>query len=249
MDATGVEYYRLFAGFRGLVQRRPRLRVYATREEYLAAILKVAPPEFSATSGLFFTGDETVYCYEKPDVEFVLKHECFHQFAFYVIQGSLPMWVNEGLAEYFSEGTFDQKTGTLQLGATPRERLMLLKAARDAHSMMTIEHLLKIDGRGWAHNLGTEKAPLEYTQAWSLCHFLIHADGGKYEPYFGQFLHQMDQGLDSDTAFKRVFGVDILPLQTKYDEYVDQLIQNMPAVATKPQPAKPQSATKAKKSP
>ena len=35
-----------------------------------------------------------------------VQHEGFHQFAHVVIRGDLPIWVNEGLAEYFGEAVF-----------------------------------------------------------------------------------------------------------------------------------------------
>src|SRR5262245_21746445 len=60
MDATGFEYDRRFKGFRGLVRRHPRIRVFATREQYVAALARVAPAEYAATSGLFCGDDETV---------------------------------------------------------------------------------------------------------------------------------------------------------------------------------------------
>jgi hypothetical protein len=33
----------------------------------------------------------------------VVQHEGFHQFVAQVIRGDMPIWANEGLAEYFGE--------------------------------------------------------------------------------------------------------------------------------------------------
>ncbi len=52
-----------------------------------------------------------------------------------------------------------------------------------------------------------------------------------HAPLFEQFLRLLDEGVDGDTAFKRIFGADTRPLDKKLDEYLQKL------KATEPEPA------------
>lgn len=229
MDATGKEYARRFEGFRGVVRQKPRVRVFADRERYLAAFVKACGEPNIHTRGIFCRLDGIVYTFEGDDLEPILRHECFHQFASLTIGGRLPKWTNEGLAEYFEEGIFDETSGRLELGAVPGWRLGLLRDARQDNALFPIDRLMHLGAREWNDNMGARRGRVQYSQVWLLCHFLVHGDGGQYTPLFDRFLHLLDQGLDGDTAFKRVFGADTGPLDGKLDEYLQKLEPSEPA--------------------
>ncbi|MBI4719211.1 MAG: DUF1570 domain-containing protein [Planctomycetes bacterium] len=233
MDAAGQEYNRRFQGFRGVVRRKPGLRIFSDRQGYLAAFTDGAGTNklALATRGLFHEGDDVVYTFDGPGVEAALKHECFHQFAALVVGGRLPAWANEGLAQYFEDGVFDEKAGALVLGAVPAWRCRVLHAAREKSQLLTVDQLLALSREQWNHTTAEDAGAVQYAQSWALCHFLIHADAGKYRGSFDAFLRHLDQGLDAPTAFKRAFGADTRPLQAKYEAYLAGLL---PARAAAP---------------
>jgi len=225
MDAAGKEYDRRFTGYSGKVLKKLKLKVYATKEDFVEAVKRASDGSKAwATSGVFVPIDETVYTYDGPSMEHVLRHECFHQFVHFVVGGHLDPWVNEGLAEYFAVGRVDPSSGTLQLGRVEPHRAAQLALAKENNSLMSVDRVLKISGQDWHANMGTEDAGTQYAQGWALCHFLIHSDGGKYQKYFDEYLRLIDKHLDGPSAFKRVFGEDTRELQKKYAAYVDQLI-------------------------
>jgi len=229
MDAAGKEYDRRFAGFSRKIQHKLRLKVYSTKERYVDELKRITyGGKNQFTNGRYNPTDETVYTFDGPQLEDVLKHECFHQFAHGVVGGSLPTWVNEGLAAYFEDGAFDDKTGQMRLGEIRPDRVKLLKAAAEGKALASVEQIMKITGSEWMDNMDTPRGSLQYAQAWALCHFLVHGDDGQYQTLFDAYLHEVDKGLDGDTAFKRVFGEDLKPLQTKYDAYVAHLIAVTP---------------------
>src|ERR1043166_4254785 len=78
MDAAGKEYDRRFAGFSGKVGKKLKLKVYATKKEFVEAVKRATEGSKAwATSGVFVPIDETVYTYDSPFIEHVLRHECF----------------------------------------------------------------------------------------------------------------------------------------------------------------------------
>ena len=119
----------------------------------------------------------------------VVQHEGFHQFAHAVIGGDIPVWVNEGLAEYFGEGLF---TGDdMVTGIIPEWR-------RAAHRQDDRGQRFQADRRDDAAHArcsGTrELDPKNYDQAWSMVQFLAHGDGGKYQPAFIEFMNAIGSG-------------------------------------------------------
>lgn len=220
MDATIKEYDRRFRGFRGVVRRKPVVKVYATQAQYLQAFARACGEPSVNSSGVHCGLDGIVYTYDSKQLERTLKHECFHQFVHMVIDGRLPPWLNEGLAEYYEEGVFNEKSGRLSVGAVPAWRLRLLRAAQTKGARFRVDRLMKITRPEWHEHMDDDRGHIQYSQAWLLCHLLIHGDNGRYADPFERFLRHIDKGLDADSAFKRVFGADPGPLQEKLDEYL-----------------------------
>jgi len=223
MDTTGKEYFRRFQGFRGFVRRKPKVRVYADKDRYIAALARACGEPNTNTRGYYCGLDEIVYTYEGDGLERILKHECFHQFAEQTVGGRLPRWTHEGLAEYFEEGIFDVNSGQLRLGAVPAWRLAVLREAQKEKALFSVDRLLHMRRSEWRDNMRDRGGRVQYSQVWLLCHFLIHGDGGRYVSLFDEYLRHLDRGLDPDSAFKRVFGADTRPLDTKLHEYLDAL--------------------------
>ncbi len=223
MDATGKEYARRFEGFRGVVRRKPKVRVYSDRESYLAAFARACGEPSIHARGFFCGLDGIVYTYDGKGLGRILQHECFHQFARIVIGGRLPKWTDEGLAEYFQEGVLDETSGRMELGAVPAWRLELLRKAAAAGTLLPVRTLMNLSSEEWRAHLSDERGVLQYSQAWLMCHFLVHGEDGKYRSLFEQYLHRLDEGLDGDTAFKRVFGADLGPFAEALGRYLRQL--------------------------
>ena len=223
MDAAGKAYHGMFRGFRGTVRKKLRVRVDATKEGYLDALARVCGEPNENARGMFCGADGAVYTYDGDGLETILKHECLHQFVDHVIGGRLPTWTNEGLAEYFQEGTIDEGSGQLRLGRVPAWRLRVLRAARSQDKWIPIQRLLTIDGREWLDTLRQGSAAVQYSEAWLLCHFLIHGDGGAYTKMFDRNLGLVDESVGGEEAFKRVFGRDLAPLESKLGAYLDGL--------------------------
>jgi len=225
MDAAGKEYDRRFAGYSGKIQRKPKLKVYATKDEYVAANKRAGEgSKAHATGGVFMPIDETVYTYDSPQIDEVLRHECFHQFAHFVVGGELDTWVNEGLAEYFEAGKVDPSSGTMRLGQVDARHTQKLAEAKEEGRLMSVDQILQIGGHDWHQNMDSRHAATQYAQAWALCHFLFHGDDGKYQKLFDNYLRLVDKHLDGASAFRRTFGADTKPLQARYDAYVEHLI-------------------------
>ncbi len=47
-----------------------------------------------------------------------------------------------------------------------------------------------------------------YDQAWSMVHFLVHGDGGRYQPAFAKCVRELSPGRSADGAWRDAVGSD-----------------------------------------
>jgi hypothetical protein len=215
MDAVHAEYSRRFADFRGggTVQKYP-LHVYALQEDYLK-FLRGHGINGAGSGGMFFkapTGTALATFLEKqslPRVFHTLRHEGFHQFAFHKIGPDLPVWCNEGLAEYFGEAVMvragprpDQQV--LRTGQIPVTTLAQVQAAVKADRHIPFEQLITMSDEEWSNRVKRGSASLQYEQSWAIIHFLV--SDPKYQRPLINYLMMVSKGTPSRDAFARSFG-------------------------------------------
>jgi hypothetical protein len=136
----------------------------------------------------------------------IVQHEGFHQFADAVIRGDLPAWLNEGLADYFGEGLF---TGDgFVTGVVPLRRLAAVQDSIKNSRFKPIRSMMLLSRKNWNAALGAGMggAGANYDQAWSMVHFLAHAENGKYQKALTQFVLEIGRGRPWDKAWLSSFG-------------------------------------------
>lgn len=147
-----------------------------------------------------------------------VQHEGFHQFVVGAVGGDIPIWANEGLAEYFAEGQF---TGDdFITGLIPAERLKRIKSRFEKNEFKSLRDMMMLAHEVW----NAEGSIVNYDQAWSMIHFLAHADDGKYQKPFNGFLRAVSNGDKWESAWERNFGRGVREFQQRWKDYW----QNMP---------------------
>lgn len=214
-DLMVVEYAARTRGFsRKLTQRLP-LYVFSRQEDYLAA------GALPGSAGMFMAhrdggGKLLVLAGPQPGSQTwdTLKHEGFHQFVHAVIGGDIPVWVNEGLAEYFGAGMF---TGDRYItGVVPPGRLRALKMLIAEKQTRPLRDMMLTSLDEWNSNLSA----VNYLQAWSMVHFLAHANP-RYEQAFNQFILDVSKGMPWESAWRNRFGADVASFERRWREYWD----------------------------
>ncbi len=226
MDATYAAFDRMFSAFRTKNAKRVKLYLWADRNDYVQHGFSIGA-DLRASGGVFFSRDGeagvSTWVRGQPSgwLREVLQHEAFHQFADLRFGDTLPMWVNEGLATYFQHARLVD--GRMVLAAAPRDRIEELHKAFESGDAFTFAEMVDMTNRRWWEVLNTEphRASLLYTQSWSMAHFLVHADRGKYERLFLKYLRRIAQGWEHDAAFKDAFRTDDKSaFQRAWKEYV-----------------------------
>jgi hypothetical protein len=225
MDLVFAEYTRRFSQFRPRAAARNPLVVFRTQADYLQFLAKQGI-DGTGSGGMFFVqagGSALVTFLEGQSLDrmfHTLRHEGFHQFAFARIGPDLPVWANEGLAEYFAE-TVVLKRG-LSAGQVPANRLAVMKAAIEAGQHIPLATLLTMSDETWGQQVREGAGSLQYDQSWSVVHFLVHGDK-KYQRAFEAYLKLIAAGTDPAEAARRIFGASTDAFEQAWKSYLTEL--------------------------
>lgn len=200
MTKMAEEYHQRTRGFAGVIQTKFPFYLYKHAADYYAA------GGMAGSAGMFmYIGSSgklmaIAGLNTSQQTWHVVQHEGFHQFAHAVIGGEMPIWLNEGLAEYFGESIF---TGDgFVSGIIPPWRLERLKDEISSAELKSTDQLMKISSRQWAAELNIKN----YDQAWSMVHFLVQGDEQRYQGPFSSCICEVSAGTPFTTAWSDTIG-------------------------------------------
>ena len=135
------------------------INMFQTRGSY-REYLSVRVPQGASRPALFVRGQDMgrVYVYRHWGLEQDLRHECTHA----LLHNSLPyvpLWLDEGFAEYFEVPASRRSTGNVHLGELKRRILFGWKP--DLDRLERREDL-------------TEMTAEDYRESWGWAHFMLH---------------------------------------------------------------------------
>lgn len=150
---------------------------------------------------------------ELADAFTVLYHEYVH---FLVLHNfpRVPLWFNEGLAEYYS--TFTVRDGRAVVGRGVDRHLRLLAAEGD----FSIAELLEADTTSDAYHDPDEVGRF-YALSWLMVHYLLSGGGEEVERIADYFL-RLEDGESPDRAFEDAFGRGLDSFEAELQTYLSQ---------------------------
>ncbi|MDP6543155.1 MAG: DUF1570 domain-containing protein [Phycisphaerae bacterium] len=215
INAMAEEYYNRTKSFAGRINTRLPFYLYKNRQDYLDH-----PGVVEGSAGVY-NGRSLVAVAPRPGGGWrVVQHEGFHQFAHKMIRGRLPTWLNEGLADYFGAGVWTGDSlvvGVISPGSLTRVRNMI-----KGGKLMPLDKMLNMDQKTWNNELKSSN----YLQAWSMVHFLVHADKGKYQKALSGFIRDLSQSRSVSAAFRKRFGNNVKAFQACYAKWWSKLDDN-----------------------
>lgn len=223
LDRMHEEYTRRMSGLRPRTPAKLEVLLFRRQSDYVATLGSRFGIDATGSGGMFFVGPRgsglALFLENLPRrrVEHVIQHEGFHQFAFSRFGVDLPIWANEGLAEYFGEGLF---IGTeFVLGQGDPRAIEQVRRAVESRGFIPFDELLRWTPGQWNERVRRADASLQYRQSWSIVHFLVHGDGGRWRAPFERYLGLINRGTAAAEAFTQVFGRDLGPFQDTWAEY------------------------------
>ena len=137
----------------------------------------------------------------------------FHEYAHLLISNTgqrIPVWLNEGLAEYYS--TFELQRGGREalIGRPIDGHLQRLTST----ALIKLPELLAVTHESPLYN-ETSRRSIFYSQAWALTHMLLRSDRAQQ---LDTYLQQLSAGATTAEAWQKAFGAQ--DIQRDLDIYI-----------------------------
>jgi hypothetical protein len=248
MTAMAEEYHRRTRGFAGTIHRRLPFYLFRGAKDYYDA------GGMKGSAGIYDAGRQALLALAAQGADerlwHTVQHEGFHQFADMVIGGELPIWINEGMAEYFGHGIW---TGDgFVTGVIPPYRLQRVQEHIRGQRVVPFEEMLRMTVQEWGDAVrdaprheddanavgpggsarrGDPNAPerpaagkctqarVNYDQAWSMVHFLAHAEDGRYRKALVAMIGDVSGGRDWKASFQQRLGRNIEAFEKRYRQW------------------------------
>jgi Flp pilus assembly protein TadD len=154
------------------------------------------------------------------DERAIIYHEYLHN----VLRNnyaSLPLWLNEGLAEYYS--TFDVGKNEARIGVPVAEHVAWLRK----NPLIPVASLFAVDEHSPDYN-ETHRGAF-YASSWALVHYLISGSPER-RLQATEALRLAQAGTPPDQIFRQAFGTDPAALDRDLARYVQSYIFNFSRV-------------------
>ena len=228
LDRMFVLYQERFGGLMRNDMSKMVLYLFETEKEYQKFLQSKGVITRNSGGMFVYKGNEqflAVWMGNKPlrDVLSTLQHEGFHQFAWHYLGLELPVWMNEGLAQYFEDAVITG--GELRTGLADAHRSRLVREMISQGNIIPFNKMVNLNNQDWARMLreDADGANRLYAQSWSVAYFLIHADNGRYADSLNQYLTMISKGEDGEDAFERAFAVSWEQLRWRWMVYAKKL--------------------------
>src|SRR6185503_17996615 len=141
----------------------------------------------------------------------VVLHEYTHLAASNSDQ-PLPIWLGEGIAEYYS--TFQLQRGGREavIGTVIREHLVQLNET----VLIPLNDLLKVEHDSPLYNEGSRRGVL-YAQSWALTHLIVMGEPSRTKE-LSTYLQRLSAGLPPVDAWQQAFGAQ--NMQRELEQYI-----------------------------
>ncbi|MEM7576855.1 MAG: DUF1570 domain-containing protein [Planctomycetota bacterium] len=230
MDLVFREYDRVLRALRGSAKGLQPMYLLRTEADYHALLDTKYGIDGQGSGGMFFwRGNSSglavfVEGRNRGDLLSTLQHEGFHQFAWIKMRDNLPIWVNEGLAEYFGDAIVVD--GKVRHGIVNAHRLGRLRDADEKSLLIPFADVLELDSDRWFDHMrsGSPRGHLQYDQSWSIVHFLIHDSPKKIRPAFEQYLKLLSTNRNPQQTWDDAFGADsTAAFERRYVRFLEDL--------------------------
>lgn len=168
--------------------------------------------------GLFLRAADKNYVLMRLDAEGEHPYSViYHEYTHLLLSRSaewMPLWLNEGLAEFYQNSDIHEKDASL--GEPSTENILWLRQNR----LLPLATLFTVDERSpYYHE--ENKGSIFYAESWALVHFIQVKDHRDKTSCLSHYAELLAQKVDPVVAATRAFG-DLKQLQDALEGYIRQ---------------------------
>jgi predicted Zn-dependent protease len=175
------------------------------------------------TAGYFQSGNDVNYITLKLVKELNSDQDpftvIFHEYTHLLVRntsGSVPIWFNEGLAEYYSTFsiTDDQK---VVMGRPIASHVYLLREK----NILPLRALFQVNQESAYYN-ERDKQSIFYAESWALMHYLILGNNGQRATQLDKFRELLSANLPMEQAFQQAFAMSFESMEKELRAYIQR---------------------------
>jgi tetratricopeptide (TPR) repeat protein len=220
--AIDLEQFRVVLG--GLIQNAQRplpvpthVYVFDSRKE-LQPFLPIRNGRVASLGGYFHhDGDvnDIALALEGYDESVTIV---FHEYTHLLVRNaakSIPVWLSEGLAEYYSTYGLESGGTRAHIGRPIAHHVALLR-----EHFMPLSQLIAVDTASALYNEG-ERRSIFYAEAWALTHYLM-IEMAKGPAALNTYATAISRGQQPDAAFRESFRMGPADFEQELRRYVQR---------------------------
>ncbi|MCA1636266.1 MAG: tetratricopeptide repeat protein [Acidobacteria bacterium] len=175
----------------------------------------------SGVAGYFQPGDEVNYITLAADGEGARRgpsSTLLHEYTHLLVNNYFrlaPLWLAEGLAEYYSTARLSDDKKRLTLGRPVKQRAQALSL----QPLLPLAELFAINNESPQY-FEQAKRGLFYAQSWALVHYLLNGGGGARRGQLARYLALLSEGTPDREAFRQAFETDLEGMAAELSTYV-----------------------------
>jgi len=144
----------------------------------------------------------------------VVFHEYVHGLMNDNLRGT-PLWVREGLAEYYSTFEIGEGGKKVWLGKPRADHARLLRG----QVWLPLRELFAAGEDSPHYHEGAQRG-LFYAQSWALTHYLMLSNQGQRQEQFLRFLNLLTQGIPMEKSFREAFQIGYVEMENELRVYI-----------------------------
>jgi tetratricopeptide (TPR) repeat protein len=142
-------------------------------------------------------------------------HEYVHLLVENTMGATVPLWFNEGLAEYYSTFDITDENRKVILGDLVRNHVLYLREQK----LLPLRTLFAVDYKSPYYNEGN-KMNIFYAESWMLMHYMLQGESQKRRPQLARFVDLVRSKLTVDEAFQQAFQISLDAFEKDFKSYV-----------------------------
>ena len=171
--------------------------------------------------GYFLPGPYMNYIVLTASNELIDPYEViFHEYEHFVLRNNLlhiPLWLDEGLAEFYSSFETSDNDQKVTLGNPLAKHVYYLRS----NPLLPLKTLLAVDHKSPHYN-ESSKAGAFYAESWALVHYLMNGNQQKRQPQLIKFIDLVNSGVAPEESFQKAFQADFKVLEEELRAYVNR---------------------------
>ena len=169
------------------------------------------------SSGVFASSLDASYIGLSLDAGAEAYPVIFHEYLHYLLRtafGGVPLWLNEGLAEYYSTFEVTADGRSARLGRPHERHIALLRERR-----LPLARLLAIGRNSAEYTRDIPDRSVLYAQAWVLVHHAFHGEPRRQDQLI-TLARRIAAGGEPDSSLRETYGLSLADLDRELQAYV-----------------------------